>query len=117
MEAVLDGEEEDIQNDPVRREHFSYNEYSAIVNGAPEIFLDAEGSEIAKELDFAPGEGKKPSSYLDMKDWDHKSWPCLLPDGKFGLNHERKVKRNHGQAWWKRGDWACLGQLQQNEGG
>ena len=44
-------------------------------------------------LDFAPGEGKKPTSFLDLKHWDVKSWPMLLPDGKFGLDHaERKVK-------------------------
>ena len=43
-------------------------------------------------LDFAPGEGKKPTSFLDLKHWDVKSWPMLLPDGKFGLDYERKVK-------------------------
>merc|ERR1711894_32293 len=91
MEIALEQEEEDIQNDPVRRQHFDYNEYSTLVNGHPDIFLDNEGNQVAN-LDFAPGEGKKPVNFLDQKDFDVKSWPMLLPDGKFGLSHERKVK-------------------------
>ena len=91
MEIAVEEEEADIQNDPVRRQHFHYNEYSTLVNGHPDVFLDSEGNQVAN-LDFAPGEGKKPTSFLDQKDWDHKSWPMLLPDGKFGLNWERKVK-------------------------
>ena len=43
-------------------------------------------------MNFAPGEGKKPVNFLDLKDWDIKTWAMLLPDGKFGLSHERKVK-------------------------
>ena len=91
MEIAMEQEEEDIQNDPVRRQHFDYNEYSTLVNGHPDIFLDSEGNQVAN-LDFAPGEGKKPVNFLDQKDFDVKSWPTLLPDGKFGLSHERKVK-------------------------
>ena len=91
MEIAVEQEEEDIQADPVRRQHFDYNEYSALVNGHPDIFLDSEGNQVA-DLDFAPGEGKKPVNFLDLKDWDIKTWPMLLPDGKFGLSHERRVK-------------------------
>ena len=91
MDIAVEQEEEDIQNDPVRRQHFNYNEYSTLVNGHPDIFLNDEGNQVAN-LDFAPGEGKKPSNFLDQKHWDIKSWPTLLPDGKFGLHHERKVK-------------------------
>ena len=91
MEEALEAEEEDIQNDPVRRQHFKYNEYSTLVNGAPEIFLDGDGNQIAK-LDFAPAEGKKPKNFIDQKDWIIRSWPTLLPDGKFGLDHKRRVK-------------------------
>ena len=94
MEAALEAEEEDIQDDPVRRQHFNYSEYSTLVNGHPEIFLDNNGNQITN-LDFAPGEGKKPVNFLDQKDWDIKSWPTLLPDGKFGLNHKRRVKLTH----------------------
>ena len=91
MEIAMEQEEEDIQNDPVRRQHFDYNEYSTLVNGHPDIFLDSEGNQIAN-LDFAPGEGKKPVNFLDVKDLDIKTWPTLLPDGKFGLSHKRPVK-------------------------
>ena len=91
MEIAMEKEEEDIENDPVRRQHFNYNEYSTLVNGHPEIFLDNEGNQAA-DLDFAPGEGKKPTDPQTQKDWDVKSWPLLLPDGRFGLSHDRKVK-------------------------
>lgn len=91
VEIAMEQEEEDIENDPVRRQHFDYNEYSTLVNGHPDIFLDSEGNQVAN-LDFAPGEGKKPVNFLDQKDFDIKTWPTLLPDGKFGLSHERKVK-------------------------
>ena len=91
MEEALEAEEEDIQNDPVRRQHFNYSEYSTLVNGAPEIFLDEEGKQIAN-LDFAPGEGKKPKNPSDQKDWIIRSWPTLLPDGQFGLDQKRRVK-------------------------
>ena len=30
---------------------------------------------------------------LDLKGWDIKSWPTLFPDGKFGRDYKRKVKR------------------------
>ena len=46
LEVVLEREEEDIQNDPVRRQHFKYNEYSALVNGHPTIFLDENGNQV-----------------------------------------------------------------------
>ena len=91
LEIAMEEEEEDIQNDPVRRQHFNYNEYSTLVNGHPDIFLDSEGNQMAN-LDFAPGEGKRPVNFLDQKHWDVKTWPTLLPDGKFGLSHERIVK-------------------------
>merc|ERR1719295_2423597 len=73
MEIAVEQEEEDIQDDPVRRQHFDYNEYSALVNGHPDIFLDSEGNQVA-DLDFAPGEGKKPANFLYQKHWDIKSW-------------------------------------------
>ena len=59
----MEKEEEDIQNDPVRRQHFKYNEFSAIVNGHPTIFLDENGNQTAN-LNFAPAEGKVPTSFL-----------------------------------------------------
>ena len=43
-------------------------------------------------LDFAPAEGNVPASFLETEHWDIKSWPTLHPDGKFGLNHNRKTR-------------------------
>ena len=43
-------------------------------------------------LNFAPAEGKVPTNFLDQEHWDIKSWPTLHPDGKFGRDHQRKVK-------------------------
>ena len=91
LETVLENESEDIQNDPIRRQHFNYQENSYLVNAHPEIFLDEEGNQVA-DLNFAPAEGKIPNNFLDQKNWDIKSWPILHPDGKFGLDHPRKVK-------------------------
>ena len=46
MEIAIREEEEDIQNDPVRRQHFDYNEFSTLVNGHPDMFLDSEGNQV-----------------------------------------------------------------------
>ena len=101
LEIAVEQEEEDIQNDPVRRQHFNYSEYSTLVNGHPEIFLDSDGNQRAN-LTFAPGEGKKPANFLDMPKWDIKSWPTLLPDGKFGVDHKRKIKLTRQQYFTQR---------------
>jgi len=101
LEIAVEQEEKDIQNDPVRRQHFNYSEYSALVNGHPEIFLDSDGNQRAN-LTFAPGEGKKPTSFLSMPHWEIKSWPTLLPDGKFGLDHKRTIKLTRQQYFAQR---------------
>ena len=46
LEDEMDKEEKDIQDDPVRRQHFNYTEYSCLVNGHPEIFLNNEGNQV-----------------------------------------------------------------------
>ena len=101
LEIAVEQEEEDIENDPVRRQHFNYSEYSALVNGYPEIFLDNDGNQRAN-LTFAPGEGKKPVDFLSMPKWEIKSFPTLLPDGKFGLDHKRKIKLTKQQYFAQR---------------
>ena len=87
----LDREEEEIQDDPVRRNHFNYSEFSCLVNGSPEIFLDDNGNQAAPES-FAPAEGKKPVNFLDQSNWDISSFPTLFPDGKFGKDYKRTKK-------------------------
>ena len=91
LEDELAKDEEDIQNDPVRRQHFNYSANSVLVNGHPEIMLDKEGNQVA-DTNFAPAEGKIPVNFLDQKDWDIKSWPILHPDGQFGMDHPREIK-------------------------
>ena len=87
----LDREEEEIQDDPVRRNHFNYSEFSCLVNGSPEIFLDDNGNQAASES-FAPAEGKKPVNFLNQPNWDISSFPTLFPDGKFGKDYKRTKK-------------------------
>ena len=87
----LDREEEEIQDDPVRRNHFNYSEFSCLVNGSPEIFLDDDGNQAAPEC-FAPAEGKKPVNFLNQPNWVISSFPTLFPDGKFGMNYKRTKK-------------------------
>ena len=91
LEEELAKEEEDLKNDPVRKQHFNYSANSVLVNGHPEIMLDGDGNQIA-DLNFAPAEGKVPENFLNQKCWDIKSWPTLHPDGKFGMDHQRKIK-------------------------
>ena len=43
----MDKEDKDIRDDPVRQQHFNYTEYSCLVNGHPEIFLNNEGNQVA----------------------------------------------------------------------
>ena len=91
LKEEIDREEQDLRNDPVRRQHFNYSENSVLVNGHPEVMLDGDGNQVA-DLNFSPAEGKVPENFLYQKDWDIKSWPTLHPDGKFGMDHRRKVK-------------------------
>ena len=46
LEDELDREEQDIQDDTICQNHFNYSEYSCLVNGHPEIFLDSEGNQV-----------------------------------------------------------------------
>ena len=39
---------------------------------------------------------------MKEKDWDIKSWPLLLPDGKFGLHYPRKVRLTEQQYFCQR---------------
>ena len=103
LDMELERDREDIQDDPVRRQHFNYSENSVLVNGHPEIFLNEDGNQVAKDgLDFAPAEGKVPENFLDKKDWDVDSWPTLHPDGKFGRDYKRPVKLTNQQYFSQR---------------
>ena len=77
------------QNDPVKKWQFQYNKSTYFSHNYPEI--DYKEVNI-KRISVAPGEGKIPSNILQEKDWDLKSFPTLLPDGKNSLHSERKVR-------------------------
>ena len=68
---------------------FDYNNETCFNNDYPEINYK---DEVTNCVNVAPGEGKIPSNILEEIDWDIKSFPCLLPDGKNSLHSERKIK-------------------------
>ena len=73
----------------MKKWQFHYNRSTCFSHNYPEISYK-EGS--LDRISIAPGEGKLPSNILQEKDWDLKSFPTLLPDGKSSLYSERKVK-------------------------
>ena len=75
--------------------------------GSSEVFLDnicPENNALQKSssVSVAPGEGVIPTSILSEKHWDVKSFPCLFPDGNFGLHHQRKVNLTASQFFQQR---------------
>ena len=86
----LEKEEEDYKrNDPVKKWQFEYNRSTCFSDNYPEISYKEDNGE---RISIAPGEGKTPSNILQEKDWDLKSFPCLLPDGNNSLHSGRDVK-------------------------
>ena len=86
-------EEEYVRRDPVRKFQFDHNVSTCLTNKFPDMLVNEEGEDIQEncEFSFAPGEGKVPSIIFLDKDWDIKAWPALHPDGRYGVNHERKI--------------------------
>ena len=92
-----------IKNDCIRKFQFDYDKSLCLVDSHPEA-IAKETSEASNNIEysFAPGEGKVPTNILDEKDWDIKSWPALLPEGKFGLHFKRKVRLTEQQYFCQR---------------
>ena len=89
-ESKVEKEEEEYQtHDSVKKWQFNYNRSTCFSDNYPEISYKEDSN---KRIAVAPGEGKCPSNILQEKDWDLKSFPCLLPDGKNSLQTEREVK-------------------------
>ena len=87
---ILEKEEEEYQKkDPVKKWQFEYNRSTCFSNDYPEISYKEESGD---RVSVAPGEGKHPSNILQERDWDLKSFPCLLPDGKNSLHSDREIK-------------------------
>lgn len=71
--------------------NFPSDEVTALLDDYPETTanLDSTNNEI---ISFAPGEGKVPTSIIQEKNWEPKTFPALFPDGKNSLDSERKIK-------------------------
>jgi hypothetical protein len=98
--ASDDGEEvvnNDVNKDTIRKHQVDHNRNTAMTNNYPEISIDENGSKVNNHLFFAPAEGNHPTNLQEEKDWDIKIWPALLPEGKFGLHHKRKVRLTEQQ--------------------
>ena len=77
------------KNDPARKFQFDFNSSTCYSDNYPEINFREEDP---GRLTIAPGEGKIPSNILKCDDWDLKTFPALLPDGKNSLHTDRDVK-------------------------
>ena len=78
-----------ITNDPVRKYQFDYNQSLCMANRYPEI----EIADPTKEIQIAPGEGKRPYDITREIDWDVKAFPHLHNlDGSNGKDAERMIK-------------------------
>ena len=90
--------------DPIKKHQFNHNHNTCLTNNYPEMLVDNDGRQIIKDknLEFAPAEGNYPTNLLQEKDWDIKSWPALLPDGKFGLHFKRKSRLTDQQYFEQR---------------
>ena len=87
------------KKDAIKKWQFGYNRSTCMSHNYPEInYQDKSIGQVS----VAPGEGKRPSNILQEKDWDLKSFPCLLPDGKNSLQTKRKVKLSDQQYFVQR---------------
>ena len=82
----LEDELDYITNDPVRRYQFNYNQSVCMTHKYPEIEVEDE----TKEVEVAPGEGKRPYDLLLDNDWDIKAFHHLHNiDGSNGKDAKR----------------------------
>ena len=60
-----------------------------MANKFPEIDTD----DLTKDIEIAPGEGKRPNDIMREKDWDIKAFPYLHnPDGSNGKDENRSTR-------------------------
>ena len=92
-----DSEEEEDTMDCIRRNQFNMGGETTMSNLFPEASavtrLPQQSSSTENNqpgIAVAPGEGKIPLSLTQDENWVEKAFPCLFPDGKFGLHSQRK---------------------------
>ena len=78
-------DEEYVKKDPIRKFQYEYNKSTCMTNKFPE-------ADSGSALDFAPAEGKIPTSILKDNDWDINSFPNLHPTGQNKMFQDRKSK-------------------------
>ena len=101
-EELNDDEEDDyLKYDVIRKYQFDHNKNTSLTENYPEPNVDENGKTNG-EFSFAPGEGHSPANILEEKDWDLKSWPLLLADGKYGLHYPRKIRLTEQQYFCQR---------------
>ena len=71
--------------------NFQSDESTYMIDDYPESRVNTESSNN-QIIALAPGEGKVPTNILYEKDWESKTFPNLLPDGKNSLHEERQIK-------------------------
>ena len=101
---LCEEENDYLTKDVIRKYQFHHNENTCMTNNYPEANVDESGNKIDNNLDisFAPGEGHQLTNILQEKDWDIKSRPLLLPDGRFGLHHKRQTRLTDRQYFCQR---------------
>ena len=88
-EEDLEEELDYVMNDPVRKYQFTYNESLCLTQKYPEL----EVQDHTKDIEIAPGEGKRPRDLTQEYDWDIKAFPHLHnPNGSNGLDAERSSR-------------------------
>ena len=88
-DTELKDEMDYLSNDPVRKYQFTYNKSLCMANKYPEI----SAPDPTKDIEIAPGEGKRPNDIMREKDWDIKAFPHLHnPDGTNGKDEDRKTR-------------------------
>ena len=93
---------EEVTKDTIRKHQFDHNRNTAMTNTYPEMSTDDNGRKVNGQLFFAPAEGNCPTNLQEEKDWDIKTWPALLADGRFGLHFKRKVRLTEQQYFCQR---------------
>ena len=103
------------KNDPVKKFQIEYNQNFVLTERHPGAFDDIGASSTSENnnkkndntdenpyIDFAPGEGQKPTNILGDDKWDINTFPHLFVDGKNGLRQDRERKLIDGQYFQQR---------------
>ena len=81
-----------VKENPVKKYQFVYDESVCMANKYPEV----EAIDVTKNIEVAPGEGKRPIDMTQEIDLDIKAFPYLYdPNGSNGKDEERMSKLSY----------------------